>query len=620
MSLFLLFSRGDPIKKHRLENNHKSFILLLLLVAYASAQTCPQPAPCGGGGRGGGGGGNSDYNPELNNGRRGNPGLKAKFNQRAFQYLSNIADDLIAAEIPKTRLEPIQQSVPQFNGYITAYNLYLSRFRRATRTAIYPSAPNHINIAVENFDIGVTGNLAGQLVVLVPLQISGIIDVIAQGISLTMVTALEADCSGRPSIRVLGCSAHIDYINVNIINGGLIGNIINTQFKSQIVGMLSPVMSKLLCTRAAQFVTNDLSSKLAGIPTRISIGQVLGKLLPKSSNCIQKRNRKLKLLQRAGRVSARGALTRKSSKHVVRSRPIVERASEVKRRIAARQHSVQSYSGDRLVSGKTGVNDAHTDADVDAETDPDLDVDVDVGSDVGSDSDSDEPTKVPDGAETVIDPNAGGPNDPTFKADSACSNSGDSLAALTSLFDVHRLDNYYLSLGLVGQPHASSCCLAVDLLGEIAPNGACTPFGPAPMQFPCCGTKMAEALISDHVINSFLYHAHREGIFRATLDNNTPKIGKFLKTTCPAEAPEDDSEDGGGLGGLNICLGDIIPVLREKYPDKNVQLSLSTERAPSVILRKATGAHIDLMALVDVIAVANPPAKVGTLGIEAVAD
>jgi hypothetical protein len=73
--------------------------------------------------------------------------------------------------------------------------------------------------------------LAGQLVVLIPLQISGIIDIIAQGISITMVTALEADCNGRPSVRVLGCSATVDYINVNIINGGLIGNIINTQFK-----------------------------------------------------------------------------------------------------------------------------------------------------------------------------------------------------------------------------------------------------------------------------------------------------------------------------------------------------------------------------------------------------
>lgn len=67
--------------------------------------------------------------------------------------------------------------------------------------------------------------------VLLPLQLSGIIDVVAQGASITMVTALEADCYGKPSVRVLGCSAHVDYINVNIINGGLIGNIINTQFK-----------------------------------------------------------------------------------------------------------------------------------------------------------------------------------------------------------------------------------------------------------------------------------------------------------------------------------------------------------------------------------------------------
>lgn len=109
---------------------------------------------------------------------------------------------------------------------------------------------------------------------------------------------------------------------------------------------------------------------------------------------------------------------------------------------------------------------------------------------------------------------------------------------------------------------------------------------------------------------------------------NTPKIGALLKTTCsddeddfeateveldeeeakrrrrnfmntlrlrrnPARGKRQDEEDG-GLADLGICFGDILPAVREQYPDKLIAIQVSTVRAPSIILSQAGGGEIGI--------------------------
>lgn len=40
----------------------------------------------------------------------------------------------------------------------------------------------------------------------------------------------------------------------------------------------------------------------------------------------------------------------------------------------------------------------------------------------------------------------------------------------------------------------------------------------------------------------------------------------------------------GSLAELGVCLGDVLPAIREKYPDKNLTISIKSVRAPSVML------------------------------------
>ena len=48
-------------------------------------------------------------------------------------------------------------------------------------------------------------------------------------------------------------------------------------------------------------------------------------------------------------------------------------------------------------------------------------------------------------------------------------------------------------------------------------------------------------------------------------------------------------EEAGGLADLGICFGDILPAVREKYPNQKIAIVIRTVRAPSVILSQARG-------------------------------
>ncbi|KIH49913.1 hypothetical protein ANCDUO_20011 [Ancylostoma duodenale] len=108
-------------------------------------------------------------------GVRGYPGIRVRINQRAFQYASGMIADVLNQEIRRARLPPITQCLPQFNGCAHIYNLYISRYRCPQRVVVYPAPPNKIVMQVQNVDVGVTGNLGGQIVMLLPIPLTGII-------------------------------------------------------------------------------------------------------------------------------------------------------------------------------------------------------------------------------------------------------------------------------------------------------------------------------------------------------------------------------------------------------------------------------------------------------------
>ncbi|KIH58652.1 hypothetical protein ANCDUO_11139 [Ancylostoma duodenale] len=117
----------------------------------------------------------SDFNPILLQGVRGYPGIRMRLCPRAFQYATGMIAEVLNQEIIKFRVPPIVQCLPQLNGCIQVYNVYVSRYRQPEQVTIYPTPPNRIVLQAQNLDVGVTANLGGQVTILLRMPLTGII-------------------------------------------------------------------------------------------------------------------------------------------------------------------------------------------------------------------------------------------------------------------------------------------------------------------------------------------------------------------------------------------------------------------------------------------------------------
>ncbi|KAE9413184.1 hypothetical protein Angca_000847, partial [Angiostrongylus cantonensis] len=94
---------------------------------------------------------------------------------------------------------------------------------------------------------------------------------------------------------------------------------------------------------------------------------------------------------------------------------------------------------------------------------------------------------------------------------------------------------------------------------------------PFPFRLPQSSQRrMVEVMISDYVINSVLYHAHRTNSLLFHVNSRTPGLGSLLKTTCSAD---------------EVCLSDHVEEVGETYPNKTMQLIIRTTSPPFVTIQ-----------------------------------
>ncbi|CAJ0596019.1 unnamed protein product [Cylicocyclus nassatus] len=216
----------------------------------------------------------ADFNPVLLQGVRGYPGIRARINQRAFQYASGMIGDVLNQEIKKARIPPITQCIPQVNGCVQIYNLYVSRYRCPQRVVIYPAPPNRLVLQVQNLDIGITGNLGGQIVILLPIALTGIVQANIHQASISVELTIERGPHG-PYLRLVNCNVQVGYVDAYIENGGLIGDIVNSQFRSRISNQVRQMIPSQICNQLPQIINEKVNTKLAGLPQAVGVSQML---------------------------------------------------------------------------------------------------------------------------------------------------------------------------------------------------------------------------------------------------------------------------------------------------------------------------------------------------------
>uniref|UniRef100_A0A914LA55 BPI2 domain-containing protein n=1 Tax=Meloidogyne incognita TaxID=6306 RepID=A0A914LA55_MELIC len=655
----------------------------------------------------------SYFDPALAGGITGGAGIKARLNQRAFQYLSTIAAGILNYYIKRTRLPNIQQCIPQLNGCINVYNLYVSRFRCPERVLVYPAPPNQIVLDVHNLDIGVTGNLGGQIVILIPIALFGIVQVNAHQVSVRVGVTIAAGPDGGPVIRMVSCAASVGFVDVFIQNGGLVGDIANAHFRGKISEMVRQQIPGQLCQRLPGIIDTEVNSKISQLVPRLiplssllqialnafGLENLLGGSPTKRACPASCKKRKLAAAHAAGSSSNSTVLIlpphlshdklvpTKNGGRVVKNNedPSLKLISgtaingnsngEILSRPSNHPpHAVQPIkpqhigrgSLPRVVSinvagtmntGRTRINPPTISAPIPPRAQRPV-RNVNNQFEMAKTRD-DRATPSESGRLTFLDP---GENN----CENCTNTVGEEnpLAFLTTILqsmDLRKLNNIFLNIQLL-QTYATTRDFTIEVNGGFSVCGrGCTPFGPFPMQFPpCVNCKMVEALISDYSINSLLYHLHNTGFIRIRVGPETPKFGDLLKTTCGESEDEGgdteledhgvETEEGEGttaspainvevkkkvaaklkslkrlkrqdasdLSSLGICLGDILPSVREKFPNQRVYIIISTERAPSVQLSGANGGTALINAVLNAeFHIESSNAVAGTIRIDA---
>ncbi|VDN90418.1 unnamed protein product, partial [Brugia pahangi] len=218
-----------------------------------------------------------DYNPLLrSDGHFGYPGLKIRFNRNAFSYGSSIIAQMLNQQIRNIRIPSFTQCLPEVNGCAYLTNILVTNYQCAQRVALFPISHNEIALNIQNFDLSLSGQLGGQIVVLLPLPLCGTLCIDARQISVSLQLAIERNVYNSAAyIRMTKCSLTIGYLNIHIVNGGLIGEVINNNFRNKILSQAYAALPEKFCNMIQPLIDEHINSRLINMPQRISIAQMI---------------------------------------------------------------------------------------------------------------------------------------------------------------------------------------------------------------------------------------------------------------------------------------------------------------------------------------------------------
>uniref|UniRef100_A0A8R1EKN7 BPI1 domain-containing protein n=1 Tax=Caenorhabditis japonica TaxID=281687 RepID=A0A8R1EKN7_CAEJA len=564
------------------------------------------------------------------------------------------------------------QSPGYVQGCVNIYNLYVSRYRCPQRVVLYPAPPNRIVLQVQNVDLGVTGNLGGQVVVLIPIALSGIVQLNIHQATITVQLAIERGPRG-PYVRLLSCDMQIGYADAYIENGGLVGDVVNSQFRSQISNQVRQMIPGQVCGQLPNIINEKLNSKLGALPQTVALQQMISMFggalglnggatggscpstCPKQPIFLPSTNPQPATQVAPAPIPAAAPAPIVGGSAPAPQIPTSAYTEGASRRAAAvrtlqQLQALRHPRGANLTlvippgAGRQRVYAATIRAAGVGQ--------YSAGAPVATYTNIGARPKYPPPPTIAVGPAIVQPPPDCSKCTQAGGSSEDPASFLRQVaahLDLSKLNDLYLSIQYI-QSYATSNDYTIDLTGEFSPYGqGGTPFGAFPTQFPYYGGQMAEFILTDYTVNSLFYWLHRNNscpsvsaqrrrrlateveldeeearrrrrlakekakfrLRRGVHSNATimvsvrpsrhvathasPQIvAATNETTRLTTKKKRDSrrrrqEDTAGLADLGICFGDILPAVREKYPNQKIAVQIRTVRAPSVILSQARG-------------------------------
>ncbi|CAI5447914.1 unnamed protein product [Caenorhabditis angaria] len=205
---------------------------------------------------------------------RNQPGVRVRILPRGLAYLNHLAANLLSDQLPRLIIPDVEHILPNNQGNIYISRIRLSRFRRAEFHQLNATAPNKISWSMSNLDIGLIGDLSGMVNIVVPLNLTGQVEILAQGLTFHLESSIEKGNNGSAKVTSLSCQATIRDVTVTNHNGGLFGLAVSV-FKQGVSDNVRHMLQGIICKKVRKYIDEDANEKLAEAQTTSRLGDAL---------------------------------------------------------------------------------------------------------------------------------------------------------------------------------------------------------------------------------------------------------------------------------------------------------------------------------------------------------
>ncbi|KAJ1347687.1 hypothetical protein KIN20_002814 [Parelaphostrongylus tenuis] len=202
------------------------------------------------------------------------PGVRLRLFPSGIAYLSKVASNVLAEQIPRIFIPDVEHRLPRDQGVIYITRMKISRFRRAESENVTTYAPNRISWLMKNLDLGFIGDLSGAVNIVVPFNLTGQAEIQAQGLSVLLDSAIESTPNGSAHVSTISCRATIRSVDVRNHNGGLFGLAV-TVFKQGVSDNVRQLLQGLICKKVRKYLDGELNVKLAEVQTRTRLSEAI---------------------------------------------------------------------------------------------------------------------------------------------------------------------------------------------------------------------------------------------------------------------------------------------------------------------------------------------------------
>uniref|UniRef100_A0A8R1HX55 Lipid-binding serum glycoprotein C-terminal domain-containing protein n=1 Tax=Caenorhabditis japonica TaxID=281687 RepID=A0A8R1HX55_CAEJA len=118
------------------------------------------------------------------------------------------------------------------------------------------------------------GDLSGAVNIVVPLNLTGQVEILAQGLTFHLESSIEKGKNGSAKVTSLSCLATIRDVTVTNHNGGLFGLAVSV-FKQGVSDNVRHMLQGIICKKVRKYIDEDANEKLAEAQTTSKLGDAL---------------------------------------------------------------------------------------------------------------------------------------------------------------------------------------------------------------------------------------------------------------------------------------------------------------------------------------------------------